>query len=31
MNIKDRAFLMTAIASLMAGLAQMISAMRCGP
>lgn len=31
MKIKDSAFLMTAIASLMAGIAQMIGALRCGP
>jgi len=31
MNIKESAFLMTAIASMLAALAQMIGAVRCGP
>ena len=31
MNIKESAFLMTAIASLVAALAQVIGAIRCGP
>lgn len=31
MNIKNSAFLITAVASLVAALAQMIGAIRCGP
>lgn len=31
MNIKERAILMTAVASMLAALAQMIGAIRCGP
>jgi hypothetical protein len=31
MNVKDNALLLTAIASVFAALAQIISAIRCGP
>lgn len=31
MNIKTHAFLITAIASLVAALAQLVGAIRCGP